>query len=138
MRVYHFLSSRYAINDLKRRRLKIATFDDLNDPFDLWSVAQPDRSVRRGLRRWKVEMSAHYGMICFSQDWQNPVLWSHYADRHRGIVLRFEVNDEMLQEVTYVSARPALRGIDMATAQALLFTKYQDWQYEREPGYLPA
>jgi hypothetical protein len=44
----------------------------------------------------------------------------------------FEVKDEMLQEVTYVRARAALREIDMATAQALLFTKYQDWQYEQE------
>jgi hypothetical protein len=50
MRVYHFLSNKNAIDDLTHRRLKIATFDDLNDPFELWAVAQPDRRLRRGLR----------------------------------------------------------------------------------------
>ena len=34
-RVYKFLSAQHGINNLRDRRLKLATIDDLNDPFDL-------------------------------------------------------------------------------------------------------
>lgn len=132
MIVYHFLSAQHALDDLCRRRLKIATFDDLNDPFDLWPIAQPNLHLRRGLRKWRAEMTACYGMLCFSHDWRNPVLWSHYADRHRGVCLGFEVKNEILKNVQYVSERPRLKRIDEALAQQLLFTKYQDWAYEQE------
>ena len=25
------------------------------------------------------------GMLCFSKGWHNPVQWSHYTDKHKGI-----------------------------------------------------
>ena len=37
-RVYHLLAKEWALDDLDRRRLKIARFDDLNDPFELLAV----------------------------------------------------------------------------------------------------
>jgi hypothetical protein len=72
VRAYHFLSSRYAIDDLRHRRLKISLLDDLNDPFDLWAVAQPDRRLRKGIRELKKDISRRFGMVCFSLSWQNP------------------------------------------------------------------
>jgi len=71
-------------------------------------------------------------MLCFSLDWQNPLLWSHYADRHRGLALGFDVNEEKLKPVSYVETRPILKEIDIVVANSLLFTKYVDWHYERE------
>lgn len=132
MRVYHFLPANYATDDVKRKRLKIATLNDLNDPFDLWAVAQPDPGLRQGLRVWRSEMANRYGMLCFSSDWENPLLWSHYGDKHRGMVLGFDVNDDKLEPVKYFRERPALPDIDLEIARQLLFTKYQDWQYEAE------
>ncbi|HLW54684.1 MAG TPA: DUF2971 domain-containing protein [Candidatus Angelobacter sp.] len=132
MRVYHFLPAKYAIDDIKRRRLKIATLDDLNDPFDLWAVAQPDPRLRQGLRAFRSHMACHFGMLCFSTDWENPLLWSHYGDRHRGMVLGIDVNDEKLKKVKYVRDRPVLKAVDLEVVYELLFTKFQDWQYEAE------
>jgi hypothetical protein len=77
-------------------------------------------------------MTRDYGVLCFSRDWQNPVLWSHFADGHRGMVLGFDVNDDLLKNVNYVAARPVFRNIDERTVHKLLFTKFQDWQYEQE------
>lgn len=132
MRVYHFLTAKHAIDDLTQRRLKIATFDELNDPFELWAVAQPDRRLRRGLRRWKTSMTRSYGMLCFSRNCQNPLLWSHYADKHQGMALGFDVTDNLLKKVTYVTARPVFTAINDRTVHRLLFTKFTDWQYEQE------
>jgi len=37
-RLYHFTAAKYAFDNLRNRRLKIAQLDDLNDPFELKSV----------------------------------------------------------------------------------------------------
>lgn len=38
MRVYHFVNAEFGLDDIRRRRLKIATLNDLNDPFELFGV----------------------------------------------------------------------------------------------------
>lgn len=132
VRAYHLTSADHAISDLRHRRLKIATFDDLNDPFELWAVAQPNRALRRGLRRFKEQIARTYGVLCFSKNWHNPVLWSHYADRHRGIALGFDINSDMVKVVTYTERRPLFHHADEPTLYTLLYTKHRDWQYEKE------
>jgi hypothetical protein len=132
MRAYHFLSATHALDDVRSRRLKIATFDDLNDPFELWAVAQSDAVLRRGLRGWKREIAKKYGMLCFSDDWHNPVLWSHYADKHRGMVVGFDINSKIIRNVQYVDHRPTFQNVNETTLFTLLYTKHRDWQYERE------
>ena len=130
---YHFLSATNAVDDLTHRRLKISELDKLNDPFELWCVAQPTPTLRRSLRGFKKELAKKYGIISFTKHWHNPVLWSHYADHHRGICLGFTIPNDKIKPVEYVKQRPALkRPLSITTTQQLLFTKYQDWQYEQE------
>ena len=132
VRAYHLTSAAHALSNLEHRRIKIATFDDLNDPFELWAVAQSNPALRQGLRRWKKQIARSYGVLCFSKTWDNPVLWSHYADRHRGIALGFDINSEMAKDVTYTKIRPPFRRADEPTLHALLYTKHLDWHYEEE------
>jgi hypothetical protein len=132
MRAYHLTSATYALSNLRHRRLKIATFNDLNDPFELWAVAQPDQTLRRALRGFKKEIAQQYGVLCFSKTWKNPVLWSHYADRHRGIALGFDINKHIIKDVKYKSTRPRFTKVNEATLHTLLYTKYKDWKYEQE------
>lgn len=132
IRAYHFVAEQYALDDLRRQRLKIARFDELNDPFELWSIAQPDKCLRQAFRRTKEEMSRRFGVLCFSLSWQNPLLWSHYADRHHGLALGFDISGDVLKAVSYIAQRPVLKQISIEVASWLLFTKYADWHYERE------
>jgi hypothetical protein len=131
-RAYHFVSLTYGLDDLRRRRLKISRLNDLNDPFELWAIAQSDRRVRKALKETKEQMARDCGLLCFSLDWHNPVLWSHYADRHRGIALGFDVDEHIIKPVLYRKTRPILNKIDLTVANSLLFTKYFDWNYEHE------
>ena len=71
-------------------------------------------------------------MLCFSDDWHNPVLWSHYADKHRGMVLGFDINSKIIRNVQYVDHRPTFQKVNETTLFTLLYTKHRDWQYERE------
>jgi hypothetical protein len=133
MRVYHFLPANWAIDDIEKRRVKISEIEELNDPFELWCVSQQDRRLREALRGFKKEMEKSYGMICFSRRWHSPLLWSHYAAKHSGICLGFEVDDRGLKAVSYVAERPNLRiPPTVKSMEQLLFTKFKDWQYEEE------
>jgi hypothetical protein len=29
---------------------------------------------------WKDEVAAHYGVLCFSENWKDILQWAHYAD----------------------------------------------------------
>jgi hypothetical protein len=132
-RIYHFLSADNALDDLRRKRIKLSEIDKLNDPFELWCSAQRDRRIRRVLHKLKRKMARAYGVLCFSRRWHNPVLWSHYADSHRGICLGFDVDDECFEAVNYAENRTAFQlPATEETMKQLLFTKYRDWQYEEE------
>lgn len=131
-RAYHFVPLCHGLDDLRQRHLKIAQLDELNDPFELWAIAQPNQHLRRAFRATKRLMAEEHGVLCFSLDWHNPLLWSHYADRHRGLALGFDVSEEILKPVSYVNARPLLTELNLQVANWLLFTKYKDWRYEKE------
>jgi hypothetical protein len=135
-RVYHFAPAEFALQDLRHRRLKIALFDELNDPFELWAIAQPNPRLREALRKTKQDFARDYGLLCFSLSWHNPLLWSHYADRHRGLALGFDADEKILKSVSYVAERPTLTKITPIVAEWLLFTKFLDWQYEKEARIL--
>lgn len=133
MKLFHFLSEEYALKDLWERRLKISRIEELNDPFELLAVELGDKAKRASLEKWRIRLSKKYGLLCFSRSWRNPVQWSHYAAKHKGICLGFEVSDQFPQQVSYVSSRfnwP--QRLDDAFAQQLLFTKFAHWSYEEE------
>jgi hypothetical protein len=61
--------------------------------------------------------------------------WSHYADRHKGICLGFDVSggQEKFGRVAYVIDRfPFPEKLDVDFSWKLLTTKSKDWEYEKE------
>lgn len=140
IRVYHLTTADYAINDLALSRLKVARFSDLNDPFELIGLNFRKRNTRKVLRDFKSAYDAHTGLLSFSADWVEPVMWSHYATKHRGICLGFNVPRELLQQVQYEDQRlrdelernPDPTEIPEDLQTQLLRTKYSGWKYEDE------
>ena len=138
MRAYKFLNADFALKSLSERRLKISTFDDLNDPFELFPYDLSNRINRRAMRLTKAELSRNRGILCFSATWRDPVLWAHYADKHKGICIGFEIPEEsnISRPVKYETRRlPFPKKLTLADAhvgEALLFTKYSKWEYEQE------
>lgn len=140
MIVYHFINRQFGLDNIRRRRLKVATIDDLNDPFELLAASSSNAEVRRAFLATKAGVATANGMLCFSRRWTNPVQWSHYADKHSGLCLGFEVPDEILMPVTYSSHRldldlMALSGSGQraeAEMRKMLCTKYSHWRYENE------
>ena len=140
MRLYHLSTAEYGLSNIERRRLKIARFEDLNDPFELRSISSTTGDVRTALERTRTQLGANHSMICFSAGWKNPVLSSHYGDRHRGIALGFDVADACVAQVSYRRRRTPYAPIAIRSESgnaeramfALLTTKYSHWRYENE------
>ena len=139
MRVYHFVGWDHGLDDIRRRRLKIATIADLNDAFELVPSSRHP-TVRQRFRVWRTQMDQHYGMLCFSRNWRNPVQWSHYAVKHTGLCLGFDIQPNLLTKVRYTARRLQAR-VDLLQGSGpdarkemlkVLSTKYDHWRYESE------
>lgn len=140
MRVYHFLPAKWGLKAIQQRRLKVARLDFLNDPFELeWSMGT--RDDRKAFRSYKKDMGKTFGLLCFSKNHYNPVQWAHYAERHKGLCLAFEIPKTDLHEVKYEDRRGDIDFLTLATNEPdepgpltmrIWTTKYRHWEYERE------
>jgi len=140
-RVYFFTEAKWALEDIIKQRLKVCRFFDLNDPFELLAAEQGDMAFRRKLRDWAKTLNEKDGLLCFSESWRNPLMWSHYGDRHKGICLGFDVAERILQPpINYSPKRltsAQWNGVNLADPpnglrEALLTTKFERWKYEKE------
>jgi hypothetical protein len=46
MRLYHFTSSEYGLEAIRNQQFKLSTYDNLNDPFELFATDLADAKVR--------------------------------------------------------------------------------------------
>jgi len=136
MRVYHFLNAKNALDDIRKRRIKVSTVSSLNDPFEGLAAQMDDHKMRNASFRMKNHITATIGLVCFSDNYHSPVMWSHYADRHRGICLGFDVVQEHLFRVDYSKNRltpdahwKLLWGHKL---NGFLGIKSAHWKYEKE------
>jgi hypothetical protein len=142
-RVYHFTLAKFAKDDIVHRRLKVARISELNDPFEFLSLNFRQISERHIIDHFKNNYDKHTGLLCFSQNWTSPVLWSHYADKHHGICLGFDIKADLLKEVQYIEKRAIITAeTEMSALQVLedleefvLRTKYDHWNYEEKFRY---
>lgn len=140
MKLFYLTSEEHGLQALRNWRIKLSLFHDLNDPFELYAAALNDAKHRTQFRRFRDYVSENFGLICFSKQWKNPVLWSHYGDKHRGVALEVQVPPSHVCKVVYTPRRILLdvdaamkRGsFSLEDAYRLATTKFQHWMYEDE------
>lgn len=87
------------------------------------------------------------GILSLAEKWNCPLMWSHYADHHRGLCIGYDMTDhacDELQPVDYHKAR-SVKVSELikwkversaSTEQTILETyflaKAPQWRYERE------
>ena len=105
MKAYHFLPHEFGISNIALSRIKISRYEDLNDPFELLAGEMSETKLRQAVSAMKKFFHDTKGIISFSRNWENPVLWSHYADKHRGMALVLEFPDKYSNSVIYSENR---------------------------------
>lgn len=81
-----------------------------------------------------------YKLSCFTKTFNNYLMWSHYADKHQGVCLEYDVNPASLDQryilecVTYSNQLPQMDTALPMEEQAKIFllTKTYHWRYEKE------
>lgn len=133
MLVFYFTSAKYGLSNLENRHLKVSDFSNLNDPFELLGIEMSDKDVRTALQFERSLIAKTNGLLCFSENKYDPVQWAHYGDNHKGVCLGFEIPEQRLKKVKYVSSRLAKSTLEEPDKQEkILTTKFKHWEYEEE------
>jgi hypothetical protein len=94
-------------------------------------------------RPFKITMS-ELGICCLSLIGDDVLMWSHYADGHRGCCLKFDFSSEDVPESTpekviYQDNPPVVNRIRDRSPESVfrvLLTKGRKWEYEQEVRFL--
>lgn len=155
MRVFYYFSSTIYKNNhevdpcgilkliLSKKRIRVSKISKVNDPadFQVGFPASASSSYIEGFQKRYQDIENEFGIVCFSETPCNVLMWSHYADGHRGFVLEFEMDESKLEQVTYSTIAPQLPSeteesnrdaIIKDVAHRALRTKSIEWAYEKE------
>lgn len=146
-KVYRYLSADYALMALQTGRLKVGRLFELNDPFDCAPHLKDEHS-----HSLLETIAEQVGVICYSSKIDDPVVWSHYGNSHRGVALafRFKKGDGLaLHKVEYPEDEKRasydtrkLRQAMESEKSKLNFireafgTKAKSWTYEAESRHM--
>jgi hypothetical protein len=87
------------------------------------------------------------GALCLTKNGKHPLMWAHYADEHRGVIVEFETDYPCFNrgsyaegvgrfvDVSYTKSRPTLNAASNENEEALrvlALSKAIDWEYEDE------
>jgi len=118
-----------------------ATDPDAGDPQEYIGAALT-QATQTELRR-----SYDVGVLCLSERFCSPLMWSHYGQQHRGVCVEYDVSTvatDEIRKVEYGESREILASAirawlldDNADARrtiegACLLRKSKEWAYERE------
>jgi hypothetical protein len=91
------------------------------------------------------QVSEEHGVLCMSARRDSILMWGHYCDKHRGIVIGLDSSWELLQgvkglrPVEYVRERVVLDSScapgglkERTSTEQLIFSKNDEWKYEDE------
>ncbi|WEK17888.1 MAG: DUF2971 domain-containing protein [Candidatus Pedobacter colombiensis] len=106
----------------------------------------PEQQLKKIQERWEQirEESNQYIKICsFSEINDSLLLWSHYADQHKGICVEYDLVNEdkirpFLQPIVYsekIFKIGLLEELDIIRKIGSTLIKSKDWEYEAEWRY---
>ncbi|HBR1708106.1 TPA: DUF2971 domain-containing protein [Klebsiella quasipneumoniae subsp. similipneumoniae] len=156
------------IDILLKQEIWFSTADRFNDPFEaetsfpevleaVWARKNLSAEMKKKFEDALVELISTVGVCAFSRARKNQLMWSHYADEHKGFCIGFR--EEIIRsenpkihslDVIYQSDFPFKNIISRINryqqnpthqnlleiagdiSYSILRTKYSGWKYERE------
>lgn len=125
---------------LPEMRVRVSTFDTVNDPFELLAMSQSSKDERRRFRWLYQHWVGTLGFVSMGENWKSPLMWAHYAKNHTGACLGIEVPAFRVSKVSYKPERLRLvldasklkTAIDDEIVRTVVTTKFKEWEYEHE------
>jgi hypothetical protein len=118
-------------------------FDDDNDETQLSDFGDKQNEIK------KEEIDGYYqiinrdvGIFCLTEKPNNSLMWSHYADNHKGILIGFDTDNDFLNDnnenitvkkIIYNNSKLKIKDIYTENEfNNSLLEKSKDWEYENE------
>lgn len=142
-------------NDIKNNYLTFGNPKNFNDPMD--PILREWLNLRKKRSRSSIDKKLfillnncidNLRICCLSKKdsksddvFLNPLMWSHYADSHKGICIQYEItkdtleahnNDEHILRIGNVKYRNRKAMSDYITLDNALLAKGECWSYEQE------
>lgn len=111
-------------------------FNDVFDPY----LKSKNLKINKGI----IEILNKIKITCFTEKYNNNLMWSHYGDNHKGVCLgyKFRKNiSHILRPIDYIGLTTEIKenfsetlySLDeILTIEELFYRKTKDWQYEKE------
>lgn len=143
MRAFKFRSAQnieFTLDIILNRRLYCADWKSLNDPMEgmfAYSTSRQPNEAQRIVKGIGSEKS-RYKVCSLSSDFQSHLLWSHYADGFNGLAIEVDLpgNHPNIRPIEYRGVFAFLNMDEVIdkdeAARTILFSKYNEWEYERE------
>lgn len=110
------------VNSSLNNGIFASSIDNLNDPYECDRIENPN----------------NYKVVCLSRSRNKKLMWSHYADGHRGCAIKISVPDEYgnenfpLKRVHYTGYYTPRSNLSPNDVIKRLYTKDKKWDYELE------
>ena len=143
--LYRFMDSAAALKSIEGRQFRVGRILEFNDPFEwrpgIIGINEGYEEMGEYLINASVEgLNSKIGILCMSDTIEEPVLWSHYADRHYGVAFELDyLMDDSIHKIYYDKPRPVIDvskihdDEHLKTAiDKMIDQKSNGWGYERE------
>lgn len=142
MKLYKYLSDETFRDHLQSHlngEVFLSAWREFNDPMEGFFVYIANKDPRHSIDAI-VGGKSEYRVSCFCRSYKKFLQWSHYANKHRGVCLEYEVSKKHLPRnctLDPVSYLPRLPEFDSSLpldqqARKFLLTKMNPWKQEGE------
>lgn len=110
------------VNSTLNNGIFASSLNTLNDPYECKGITDADK----------------FKIVCLSRSRNKKLMWSHYADGHRGCSIKITVppnygaGDCPLRRVNYSSNYSLIRELQKTNLFESLYAKDKKWEYELE------
>jgi hypothetical protein len=124
---------------VKENKIFVPSAKQLNDPFELIfemnaSGESPVADQLNDLMDWKL-FKDKIGIISFSKNPLNLLMWSHYGHGHKGLCLKFLIKNRLAYN-NFFKETIYSNKIRKYEENEIFWTKATDWSYEQEVRYI--
>lgn len=127
---------RFFTDIILKERLYAAPYFDLNDPMEgRYLYSQSGGSIDEDMRRLLKGEKDKIRICSLSRNPNNELMWSHYAEGHKGVAIGVEVNRGKyeVRPIEYDGLhRVGIHNFHADSATDVLSHKLDVWQYEEE------
>lgn len=127
---------RFFTDIVLKKRLYAAPYFDLNDPMEgRYLYSQSGGAIDEDMRRLLKGEKEKVRICSLSRDPNNELMWSHYAEGHKGVAVGVEVNRKKyeVKPIQYNGLHQlGLHNFHGNSAIDVLSHKLDVWQYEKE------